>query len=122
MSVITKLAKKGLTMNFFNNCATVEEIKNKYRKLVKQHHPDLGGDTATMQALNEAYEDALKGVNGQKRNREDGTTWTYKYNEADEKAVMEKIFEVLALDMENVEVWMIGTWLWVRGDTETAQR
>ncbi len=34
--------------------ASAEEIKNRYRKLVMQHHPDRGGDKANLQALNEA--------------------------------------------------------------------
>lgn len=36
--------------------ATSEEIKQSFRKLAKQHHPDLGGDAAKFQQINEAYE------------------------------------------------------------------
>lgn len=39
-----------------NNTATQDEIKSAYRKLAKQHHPDLGGDAAKFQAISEAYE------------------------------------------------------------------
>lgn len=36
--------------------ATPEEIKRAYRKLASQHHPDRGGDTATFQNLQAAYD------------------------------------------------------------------
>lgn len=37
-----------------------KELKSAYRKLAIQHHPDRGGNTETMQKLNEAYELLLK--------------------------------------------------------------
>lgn len=36
--------------------ATPEEIKSAWRKLCAEHHPDRGGDTETMQQINQAYE------------------------------------------------------------------
>ena len=36
--------------------ASAEEIKAAYRALVKQHHPDAGGDATTILALNAAWE------------------------------------------------------------------
>ena len=38
------------------NSATPEEIKSSYRKLAKEHHPDLGGDVTKFQQISEAYE------------------------------------------------------------------
>lgn len=39
-----------------NKNASADEIKSAFRKLAKQHHPDLGGDQAKFQQINEAYE------------------------------------------------------------------
>lgn len=36
--------------------ASPEEIKKAYRKLASQHHPDKGGDTATFQNIQAAYD------------------------------------------------------------------
>ena len=36
--------------------ATSDEIKKAYRKLASQHHPDKGGDTATFQKIQTAYD------------------------------------------------------------------
>jgi hypothetical protein len=39
---------------------TIEELKALYRKLAFTHHPDLGGNTTTMQEINAEYEYRLK--------------------------------------------------------------
>jgi len=45
------LAVLGLPAN-----ATPEQIKRRYRKLAKRHHPDCGGDPKEMQRIIAAYE------------------------------------------------------------------
>ncbi len=49
------LAVLGLPAN-----ATPAQIKQRYRKLAKQYHPDLGGDPRKMQRLTAAYELLMK--------------------------------------------------------------
>ena len=39
-----------------NRNASPDEIKKAYRKMAAQHHPDKGGDTATFQKIQEAYD------------------------------------------------------------------
>ena len=38
-----------------------QKIKNAYRKLAKEHHPDTGGDVKKFQQVNEAYEHIKSG-------------------------------------------------------------
>ena len=45
--------------NFFETCRTLEEVKALYRTLAKEHHPDKGGDLATMQTINNQYSKAI---------------------------------------------------------------
>ena len=47
-------------MKFFTGVLTEEELKNTYRKLVKQHHPDKGGSTELMKMINYEYARLLK--------------------------------------------------------------
>jgi len=104
-------------MNYFTHCTTLEDVKSEYRRLAKIHHPDLGGDTATMQALNAQYHTALKNLDGSTSSGSDGNEHTYRYNAKTEQAVMDKLAELLAIH-GTFEVHMIGTWLWVMGDTK----
>lgn len=43
-------------MKYFTICKTLDELKKEYRRLAMIHHPDVGGDTATMQAINAEYD------------------------------------------------------------------
>lgn len=43
-------------MQYFSACYTKEQAKAEYRRLVKIHHPDLGGDVQTMQEINAQYD------------------------------------------------------------------
>ena len=43
-------------MKYFDGVHTLDELKKEYRRLAMLHHPDRGGDTATMQAINAEYD------------------------------------------------------------------
>lgn len=43
-------------MKYFMNCKTLDELKREYRRLAMIHHPDVGGDVETMQAINAEFE------------------------------------------------------------------
>ena len=47
-------------MQYFKNVTSVEEVKSLYKKLALANHPDMGGDSATMQEINNEFEEAFK--------------------------------------------------------------
>ena len=55
LSATIKLMDHYATLGIIKN-ASPDEIKRAYRKLASQHHPDKGGDTATFQKIQGAYE------------------------------------------------------------------
>ncbi len=111
--MFTKNNNSNSTINYFADCQNVADVKKLYRQLALKNHPDKGGDTATMQRINAQYTLALKRFDGTKS--EDG--YTYKYNAATEAAAMEKINELLKTKI-NVDIQLIGQWVWVSGETK----
>jgi len=104
---------------YFNHLHTVEDIKREYRRLAWLHHPDRdGGDTATMQRINAEYEMALKRCDGQTSQGSDGKDHTYHYDQKKERDLIDKINELLSLKLEDINIWLVGTWLWIDGDTK----
>lgn len=41
---------------YFESCKTLDELKKEFRRLAMKHHPDVGGDTATMQTINAEFD------------------------------------------------------------------
>lgn len=104
--------------NYFIDCSTVEETKKLYKELPLKNHPDLGGSTAIMQEINAQYEAKLKRLDGQTSTNEKGMTHTYKYDAETEAKLIEIIDQLLALQMPSVEIFLVGTWIWVHGKTK----
>lgn len=88
-------------MIYFKECKTVEEVKAMYMLLAKQHHPDCGGDTATMQAINSEYAYAcahiLKGENLSAEDTDEKIRMSEEY-----RAVIEKLMPLTGILIEVV--------------------
>ncbi len=98
-------------MKFFNDCNTIEEVKARYKQLAKEHHPDCGGDTATMQAVNTEYAFAcakiLKGENLSAEDTDEQIRLSEEYRQ-----VIEQIINLAGIIIE-----LVGNWVWVTGNT-----
>jgi curved DNA-binding protein CbpA len=98
-----------------NGTPGLNAVKALYKKLMKAHHPDLGGDVEKAQAINEAYDLASSHLTstGHKHN---GDTWG---EDGFWKSHMNSFQELIdqLLKLEGLELELIGSWLWVSGET-----
>lgn len=100
-------------MKYFSNCKTADEVKKEFKKLAMQHHPDRGGDVKIMQEINAAYKFAmakiLKGGGFTQQQVDEELKLSEKYQDAINKIA----------GLENIEIELVGAWIWVTGDTRT---
>ncbi len=96
----------------FEGISTLDDLKRRYHALCKELHPDVGGSEEAMKALNAEYAQTLKRL----MNDERGNESEYSAEaEASELLYRDKIAAVAHL--EGLELEIIGTWLWVMGNT-----
>lgn len=100
--------------NWFAGYDTTEDIKNHYRNLCKTHHPDMGGDTATMQNINTAY--AIASANAIRMEKPDWTEEQYVNADVVAEAVRAAIERIITIP--GLEIEVCGVWVWVGGDTK----
>lgn len=98
-------------MKWFGACSTLDEVKALYKKLAKQYHPDLGGDTASMQEINKEYAFAsakvIKGKNLSEDETENEIRFSAEYQQAIEKII----------HLQGITIELVGYWIWVTGNT-----
>jgi curved DNA-binding protein CbpA len=98
-------------MKWFNDCKTLEDVKSLYKKLAKQYHPDLGGDTATMQQINLEFSFAsakvIKGANLSEEETENEILSSEAYRNAIEKII----------HLDGITIELVGAWVWITGNS-----
>jgi hypothetical protein len=99
-------------MTYFKDCLTIDEVKAMYKTLAKQHHPDCGGDTETMQAINSEYAfvcaKILKAGNLSVEDTDEQLRMSEEY-----RKVIEQIISLPGITIE-----VVGMWIWVTGETK----
>jgi len=95
---------------------TLEELKGLYRKLAMRHHPDRGGDTETMKAVNTEYDILFPLLKDVHKNK-DGETYTAKRSTSETADQFKNLITEL-MKMEGIEIEIIGRFVWVTGDTK----
>lgn len=101
-------------MRYFTNCKTAEEVKQEFKKLAKQLHPDCGGDAEEFKRMKAEFEQAFERLKKIHVNSE-GKTYTKETDEAPQEFM--DIIEKL-LRFEGCTIELCGSWLWVSGNTK----
>lgn len=91
---------------YFAGVTTIEELRKRYRELLKQFHPDNGGDEETMKTINIEYDKLFDVLN--KESKSDGQTDAYDQN-AENQAFKEILNQIIGYKME---IELIGRWIW----------
>ena len=100
---------------FFDSCQNLNELKATYKKLAMKHHPDMGGDVRTMQAINAEYDKTfavLKELQNMEAEQPESRTKATTETPEEFRSVVDALFRI-----EGIEVELCGSWLWVSGDT-----
>ena len=100
-------------INYFAGVKTLEELRNKYRDLLKTNHPDNGGSTEAMQEINAQYDKAFNTLKAGAKLEDEKDK--IKWNEAEDAAIREALNKIIHLEDINIEI--VGCWIWVDGDT-----
>jgi len=89
----------------FQNVEGINEAKKIYKTLAKKLHPDMvGGDEESFKLLNAIYTDLIEHK-------------IYFSNDFKIDIELEKIISLI-LHFENITIELVGSWIWVSGDTK----
>ena len=93
---------------YFQNCKTLEEVKRRYKELAMKHHPVRGGDTATMQEINNEYENVMK-----------NPFFSFSEQPEQDREEFIKYPEIInqVIGLEGIIIELIGNWIWISGNT-----
>ena len=88
----------------FKGVEGINEAKKIYKNLAKKLHPDVGGSEEEFKILNSVYTDLIEHK-------------IYFSNDIKIDIELEKIISLI-LHFENITIELVGSWVWVSGDTK----
>ena len=88
----------------FQDIEGINEAKKIYKTLAKNLHPDIGGSEEDFKILNEIYNNLIEHK-------------IYFSNSSKFDIELEKIISLI-LHFENINIELVGSWIWVSGDTK----
>lgn len=97
---------------YFAGIKTVEELRKRYKELLKKHHPDNGGNEETMKEINAEYDRLSAQMSRENKADKESTTYD---TEAEDRAFREILEKISTL---NVTAEIVGSWIWISGGYE----
>ena len=105
-------------LKYFKDCNTKEECKKLYKKLAFIYHPDRGGDTETMKAINAEFDYVIENnifKSSKKDTKKDAKKDTKKDYDFSSSQFKDIISALVRLD--GLEIEITGCFIWVTGNT-----
>lgn len=100
-------------MKWFKNVSTIEELRKKYRELLKMYHPDNEkGSVKITQEINAEYDRLFSILSNEKQTDAHSSTYDENTENTAFKEVLNNIIHI------NADIEVIGHWLWVHGGYE----
>lgn len=87
---------------------SLNDIKQLYRQLASKHHPDKGGDTETMQLINNAFDEFCTYFAGNE---------SLTVNNKDSAVGIDFEFIVQLKSLAGIIIEVCGYWVWLSGNT-----
>ena len=98
---------------YFAEVKTIEELRQRYRELLKKYHPDNeGGSVEITQEINTEYDRLFEDLNEKKQTDKETPKYDYQAENDAFKEVLNKIIHI------NADIEIIGSWIWVHGGYE----
>lgn len=98
---------------WFKDVSTVEQLRKRYRELLKMYHPDNeNGSVEITQEINSEYDRLFAILSEEEQTDEQSSTCD---KTAENKAFKEVINRIINI---NADIEIIGSWVWVHGGYE----
>lgn len=101
-------------MTYFKGIKTIEDLKEKYKELCKQLHPDNGGDTRAFQDMQNEFTELFKRLKNVHRKDTADQESTEEATEETPEQFADIIAKVAGFD---VDIEIVGRWVWLSGNT-----
>ena len=110
--------KEDLSMAYFKDVNTLEQLRKQYRDLLKIHHPDNGGNVSDMQEINAEYDKLFKALKDKHESKsadskEENAKTDFsnmKYDFSEDAKLREMLSKITSFDGITIEV--CGNWIW----------
>lgn len=105
-------------MMYFRNVNDLQELRKQYKELLKAHHPDNGGDLATMQEINAEYDKLFKILKDKHESKATDKENNYNNMQYDfeEDAKLREVLEKI-IHFSDITIEICGSWIWPAGNT-----
>lgn len=98
---------------FFAECQTIQQLKTKYRELIKVNHPDHGGNEETCKQINLEYETMFQYIlDHPSSEQEKKSNYFANVNDGFREILAKVVF------IPEIEIEICGSWVWINGNTK----